>query len=456
MTATMSDWITAWSWSVGRTGLCSPLSRNEVAMETRAGRAMAYRHVRIRDVYGSVTAIEPVVSGHLPRWAANVSARRAAWDRPREDPFFLNPVPFVLPPVDEGEPFHSHNHCPAITWCPNGDLLAAWFSTEREQGTEMTILASRLRAGSDVWDPSSEFFNAPARNLTGTSLFTDGDGTLWHFNGVGPQGTEGWEKLALLVRTSGDNGATWSPPRPISKGHRYQRRHQVIAGTSITPDGTWLQPCDGTPHGEGPTAVHVSHDCGHTWRDAGGNVRGIHAGVVGLGGDRLLAFGRGQELDGRMPLSRSDDLGASWRHEPSPFPPIGSGQRLVLMRLREGPLLFASFTDPALRGEDDTRRGIALVGRDGRPLTGFGLFAALSFDEGGSWPLRRLMTPSPGRYDGGAWTGLFHASPTEAEPMGYLAATQPPDGVIHLLSSRLHYRFNLPWLAEGRNGAHTW
>ncbi|MBM3493037.1 MAG: hypothetical protein FJX72_01750 [Armatimonadetes bacterium] len=32
---------------------------------------------------------------------------------------------------------------------------------------------------------------------------------------------------------------------------------------------------------------------------------------------------------------------------------------------------------------------------------------------------------------------------------GYLAATQTPDGVIHLISSRLHYRFNLGWLKQG-------
>ena len=36
----------------------------------------------------------------------------------------------------------------------------------------------------------------------------------------------------------------------------------------------------------------------------------------------------------------------------------------------------------------------------------------------------------------------------EIEPAGYLAATQTPDGTIHLLSSRLHYRFNLAWLRQ--------
>ena len=77
-----------------------------------------------------------------------------------------------------------------------------------------------------------------------------------------------------------------------------------------------------------------------------------------------------------------------------------------------------------------------------------GLFAALSKDEGKTWPVRKLLTPGRGTYNGGAWTKLFHADATHAEPKGYLAATQSPDGVIHLVSSALHYRFNLKWLEE--------
>jgi len=35
---------------------------------------------------------------------------------------------------------------------------------------------------------------------------------------------------------------------------------------------------------------------------------------------------------------------------------------------------------------------------------------------------------------------------TQAEPKGYLSATQTPDGVIHVCSSRLYYAFNLVWI----------
>jgi formylglycine-generating enzyme len=113
------------------------------------------------------------------------------------------------------------------------------------------------------------------------------------------------------------------------------------------------------------------------------------------------------------------------------------------MRLREGPLLLVSFT-----GERERRDGHGVRGSPGRKFRGVGMFAALSFDEGQTWPVRKLLTPGQGEYDGGAWTGAFTASPTRAEHGGYLAATQTPDGVIHLISSRLHYRFNLAWLKE--------
>ena len=37
-----------------------------------------------------------------------------------------------------------------------------------------------------------------------------------------------------------------------------------------------------------------------------------------------------------------------------------------------------------------------------------------------------------------------------SEPRGYMAATQAPDGVIHLVSSRLHYRSNVAGCDEAK------
>lgn len=78
-----------------------------------------------------------------------------------------------------------------------------------------------------------------------------------------------------------------------------------------------------------------------------------------------------------------------------------------------------------------------------------GMTIYLSYDEGNTWPVSRLLTDGSGRKTaGGAWTGDFTMDATHAEPKGYFACTQTPDGIIHLISSRLHYRFNLAWIQD--------
>ena len=425
----------------------------------RMGTLPEDRHwlIGFRVVRAEMPSGQPRATREKKPWQRDVSQRDFEWRQAGSEPFFRTPIPFVIEPEPaENEPFYPHNHCPSIVWCGNGDLLAIWFSTISEKGREMTILGSRLRAGAETWEPSSEFFKAPDRNMTGSSLFNGGSGTLYHFNGL--EAGAGWANLALVLRTSTDNGASWSAPRLINAEH--QRRNQVIDGTSMTAAGVMLQPCDAVYSGHGGTAVHVSRDGGITWQEpgarspralfdagnSGGTIAGIHAGVAELKDGRLLAFGRGDTIAGHMPVSVSKDLGRTWTHSPSPFPAISSGQRLVLMRLHEGPLFFASFTCP-----HDEEQGMQFRDENGEAFTGYGLYGAVSYDEGETWPVRRLLTPGEGEFSTRGHTRRFQADASHAEPRGYLAATQPPDTTIHLISSGLHYRFNLAWLeARGR------
>ncbi len=419
----------------------------------RLGTLPADKHwlIGFRVVCGDAPSTPLLAPPEPPLWARGVGREPHDWSGgPDADvPYFADPRVFVRIPAGANGPLYSrHNHCPSIAWCANGDLLAAWFSTNTEKGREMAIAAARLRRGATEWDDADVFFKAPARNMTGTALFHDGEGGLLHFNGLEASGH--WANLALVLRTSTDNGATWTT-RLINPVH--QPRNQVISGTLRTREGWLVQPCDAVHSGSGGTAIHVSKDGGRTWVDPGGTIAGIHAGVVQLADGSLLALGRGDNRLGsddnigeRMPMSRSSDVGRSWTCSASCFNPISSGQRLVLLRLREGPILFASFTD---RTQDlGDPRGMEVVDAAGVKRTVFGLFAALSFDEGQTWPVRRPITDDgAGRtFDGGAWTRDFVMDAEHAEPRGYLAATQTPDGVIHLISSALHYCLNLAWL----------
>ena len=167
-----------------------------------------------------------------------------------------------------------------------------------------------------------------------------------------------------------------------------------------------------------------------------------------------MAFSRNDPLPDqerfgfKLALSFTRDLGKSWQVEASEFPAVTSGQRPLMLRLKEGPILLCSFTDQGLNWKK--RQGLDFKAADGTTFKGYGLFAAVSFDEGKTWPVRRLITPggAPRDVPGTDARGLFRLSDTMAEPGGYLTATQTRDGRIQLLSSRNHYIFNLAWLKE--------
>jgi hypothetical protein len=369
---------------------------------------------------GTLPKTAPLPAAAPPAVQLNVAQRASGSQGPDPaKPYFHGPRKYVkIPPGSMGPMFSQHNHDPAITDCPNGDLLAIWYSCLTEQGRELAIVASRLRQGAEEWDTASPFWDTPDRNDHAPALWFDGRRTLFHFNGLSAAAT--WGNLATILRTSTDNGATWSRARLINPEHGL--RHMPVESVFRTREGYIVLPADAVTGGSGGTAIHVSRDGGKTFQDAGGTIAGIHAGVTQLKDGRLLAFGRGDNIDGKMPKSVSADLGKTWSRTASVFPPIGGGQRLVHMRLKEGPLLFASFASK-------------------------GLFAALSFDEGETWPVRRLVSDDgPGREVETTDGKPFTLSLENAEPRGYLSICQAADGVIHLISSRQHYAFNLAWL----------
>lgn len=391
-------------------------------------------YIGFRVVMGAPPATAPLPVAPPPLNRQNVGQDTSVPAGPDPNkPYFHGPREYVrIPSGSLGPMFSGHNHDPAIAECPNGDLLAIWYGCVNEPGRELCILASRLRRGQEEWDPASPFWDTPDRNDHAPALWYDGKDTLYHFNGLSAAAT--WGNLATILRTSRDSGATWSKARLINPEHGL--RHMPVQSVFRTQDGQILLPCDAVTGGNGGTAIHLSADNGETWHDPGGKIAGIHAGVVQLKDGRLMAFGRGDSINGRMPKSLSSDMGKTWTHVAGPFPPIGGGQRLVLRRLKEGPIFFASFA-----------KSIAVTDASGKQRNVSGLYAALSFDEGETWPVRRLVSDDgPGRQVATTDGAPFTLSASSAEPHGYLAVCQARNGLIHLISSRQHYAFNLAWL----------
>ncbi|MHC4636944.1 MAG: SUMF1/EgtB/PvdO family nonheme iron enzyme [Planctomycetota bacterium] len=343
-------------------------------------------------------------------------------------PYFKGPLKFVNIPTEENGPvFAQHNHDPAIVECPNGDLLTIWYTCISEGNRELSQAASRLRWGSEKWEKASPFWDVPDRNDAAPALWFDGKDKIYHFSGLAFAG--GYYYNTMIQRTSTDCGATWSRARIIVPGYN---RHGRSPSEPIfrMHDGSLALVVD-----DKGSSVWISPDEGLTWSNPGGNIKGIHAGVVQLKDGSLYAFGRGE--GGTLPRSISTDGGKTYTFSGSEFPPVGGGQRIVLMRLKEGPIFLAGFADT----------GIMIKDASGTERQVHGMYTALSLDEGKTWPYKRLVTDDgPGKQVECTDGGLFIMGQRSAEFRGYMAGCQSADGLIHLISSRQHYAFNLKWL----------
>jgi len=231
----------------------------------------------------------------------------------------------------------------AIVECPNGDLLAIWYTCVQERGRELAVAASRLRYGAEEWEPASPFWDAPDRNDHCPALWFDGKQTLYHFNGLGVAGK--WEPLAIIMRTSTDSGATWSKARLIVPEFGF--RNMVGEPVFRTREGAIVFGADAS---EGSN-IWVSRDNGASWTNPGGHINGIHAGIVQLNDGRLMALGRGQNVNGWMPMSISSDMGKTWHAVASPLPPITGGR---CFWRPSPPISAVSSRSPRARGRPGT------------------------------------------------------------------------------------------------------
>jgi len=359
-----------------------------------------------------------------------------------DKPYFNGPRKYVkIPTAANGPVFAGHNHDPAIVECPNGDLLAVWYTCVSEKGRELAQAASRLRWGAEEWEPASPFWDVPDRNDHAPALWFDGDNKIYHFTAM----SFGWGhgRSALVMRTSNDSGATWSAARIILPD--YASGRMPSESVFRMQDGAIALTVDHSgPWGNG-SDLWISRDEGLTWTNPGGHIAGIHAGAAQLKNGQLLGFGREGEIKtdkgkremDSLPMSISSDGGKFYTWHETEFPPIDGAQRLVLLRLKEGPLFLASFADTGIKITDST----------GKQREVYGLFGAISPDDGKSWPYKRLISDDgPGQAVECTGGGLFIMSGRNAEYRGYLSVCQSTDGLIHLISSRQHYTFNLKWL----------
>ncbi|MHC4621347.1 MAG: SUMF1/EgtB/PvdO family nonheme iron enzyme, partial [Planctomycetota bacterium] len=166
--------------------------------------------IGFRVVLGALPAADPLPAPPLQRYQTNVSQQIPPDISVGPDPdvpYFYGPRKYVHIPAElSGGPLYTqHNHVPGIVECPNGDLVAIWYSTIGERDRLLNVAGSRLRYGQDQWEEASVFWNAPDRNDHCPQLWLDENtNTIYHFNGLAD--AYSWSYLATVLRTSTDNG----------------------------------------------------------------------------------------------------------------------------------------------------------------------------------------------------------------------------------------------------------
>lgn len=293
-------------------------------------------------------------------------------------------------------------HNSAVQVLANGDVLAAYYNTpDKEDDPDQTVMILRRRAGAETWDmpePWPDFADA----ANAAPVFWNDHGHLWLFWGF-PR-LIGAPPFAFT--TSDDNGATWSPvqfPHFTAPIGRYIS--QPINSIVRTKDGTILMPTDSTgkdDDGNGSiSVVWGSHDNGKTWYDTGGRTAGRHTTIVMAKNGDILGFGgKNSNIEGRMPLATSHDGGKTWVKSKTPFDQLLSGERPSVIRLTSGQLFFVADYNP----------------KNEKHIHKDGAYVALSDDDGKTWKMKRL--------------------PENILTVGYVTATQGPDGTIHVVTSK--------------------
>jgi len=465
---------------------------------------LGFRVVRVAE---NTTSPNPDRNPPDRPWASSVSDQVWDWSEGSDDPIFdMISLYERVPMKEDGShygtdehleqfgfdtgmekplltgPLYTHNHSPTITWARNGDILASWFSGESETGPELTLLASRgVRQpdGSLEWTPPGEFLKAADRNMHSSNLLNnnlrmkksiDDAFTLHQVASIGLSGR--WDKLGLGYRYSTDNGVNWSTVRMIlDPDHGLEKGSQMQGNMFQTSDGLQVFVTDDDHDGEFNTSsLVVSPDNGTSWQRRGHSsdtpgadrIAGIHAAVAEIedqNGDEvpdLVAYARdkGVYFNGKAPKSVSTDGGHTWTRSASVFPSIGTGCRMTLTRLSyseyhplhpgKKPLIFTGFAEEGMLARDG----------EGRMNTVTGLYAALSFDEGKTWPeayrrvISNLQVDETWQVEVAAWQRTHTLTKTAGQESGYISVTQTPDGMIYLTDGKLVYTFTLAWLME--------
>ncbi|MCA9430054.1 MAG: exo-alpha-sialidase, partial [Candidatus Omnitrophica bacterium] len=304
------------------------------------------------------------------------------------------------------------HHCSTITEAPNGDLLCLWYGGSYESADDQSLYLSRRKKGERTWSEPEILIRNSLRPPGNALIFTGPQDRVWvlwgRMDAVRPiRRGSGWTECTLMVRTSSDNGMTWTEDTPFP----WEKRRALPRNLPIQlKSGDFLLPLTG----EGTNGVYgamaaITSDGGTTWKPSMALRRVSQPTVIQRSDGSLLALLR---TDPRIKMSESSDGGFTWS-TPTPTDLKCPGAGISMTQLDNGHLILV-FND-----SEEDRTPLSIV---------------RSTDEGKTWEEPLHLESNPG-------------------PYSYPCIMQSSDGTIHITYtfrrfSIKHVEMNENWLTQ--------
>jgi sialidase-1 len=351
-----------------------------------------------------------------------------------------------------GQDDYNTYRIPALICTKTGTLLA--FSEGRrddsKDGTPTDIVLKRSLGNAGPWKPAYIPQKAEGRSRHNTMMWqplqtlirnTHGEaymnpvpvidqteGTIYLLANLYPQPYKDAPADIWLIKST-DEGATWSQPVEITSG---TGRHEMGPGVGIQLQSGRLmvQVYDG---------VIFSDDHGKSWKSGGAAAGDFNETQVVELADGSLLFTR-RHAPNRVVMF-SNDKGESWsqpvQHPDLPDPDC-QGSLIRYTRQDQGysknRLLFSNPVSGAI--------GAGTVESD--PRGRFNVTVRMSYDEGKTWPVAKLIRKGPGAYS--SMTVMPDGS------VGILFETgETYDGYADHYGKLVFARFNVEWLTDGKD-----
>jgi predicted neuraminidase len=240
-------------------------------------------------------------------------------------------------------------HCATLAVLPDGTLLSAWFGGSFETASDVAILASECKPSMGEWSPPRVIAQVADHALGQPVFLVRPNNELWLFFDVIMGGASvrsasfnampssaDWKRAQPFLQKSTDGGKTWETPAQLFDypGLMFRSRPMVLPGRILFPvydENTWQ------------SRMMITEDDARSWRLTGPIIspRGnIHACLVRLRGDGLLAYMRTGGQGGVIWRAESCDGGETWsKPTATNLPNPNSG--IDLLRLASGALVLA-------------------------------------------------------------------------------------------------------------------